>query len=35
VLILRFQRVLGESAVTADLPFLPMTGLLSGASLAW
>ena len=34
VLSLYFQRVLGESAVTAGLLFLPMTGLLTVASLA-
>jgi DHA2 family methylenomycin A resistance protein-like MFS transporter len=34
VLSLYFQRVLGESAVAAGLLFLPMTGLLTVASLA-
>jgi DHA2 family methylenomycin A resistance protein-like MFS transporter len=34
VLGLYFQRVLGESAVTAGMLFLPMTGLLTVASLA-
>jgi DHA2 family methylenomycin A resistance protein-like MFS transporter len=33
VLTLYFQRVLGESAITAGLLFLPMTGLLTVANL--
>jgi len=34
VLSLYFQRVLGQSAVTAGLGFLPMTALLPVANLA-